>query len=83
MMQNFDIQTVSVAQAASQADEMAQALADVLLDCVEQGASVSFMWPLARENFSRSPHFFSHAVAIASNVGFGVLVSGKYASTPR
>lgn len=26
-----------------------EALADVLLDCVEGGASVSFMWPLARE----------------------------------
>lgn len=25
-----------------------EALADVLLDCVEGGASVSFMWPLAR-----------------------------------
>jgi GNAT superfamily N-acetyltransferase len=28
---------------------LAGELADVLLDCVEQGASVSFMWPLARE----------------------------------
>jgi GNAT superfamily N-acetyltransferase len=27
----------------------AEALADVLLDCVEGGASVSFMWPLARQ----------------------------------
>jgi GNAT superfamily N-acetyltransferase len=26
-----------------------EALADVLLDCVEGGASVSFMWPLSRE----------------------------------
>lgn len=26
-----------------------EALADVLLDCVEGGASVSFMWPLARD----------------------------------
>ncbi len=26
-----------------------QSLTDVLLDCVEGGASVSFMWPLARE----------------------------------
>ena len=26
-----------------------EALADVLIDCVEGGASVSFMWPLPRE----------------------------------
>ena len=28
---------------------LARALADVLIDCVEGGASVSFMWPLARD----------------------------------
>jgi GNAT superfamily N-acetyltransferase len=28
--------------------ELAPALADVLIDCVEGGASVSFMWPLPR-----------------------------------
>ena len=27
-----------------------QQLADVLIDCVEGGASVSFMWPLPRED---------------------------------
>ena len=32
-----------------EADELAGPLADVLLDCVEGGASVSFMWPMARE----------------------------------
>jgi GNAT superfamily N-acetyltransferase len=30
--------------------ELAPALADVLIDCVEGGASVSFMWPLPRHN---------------------------------
>ncbi len=29
--------------------ELAGALAEVLIDCVEGGASVSFMWPLPRE----------------------------------
>jgi GNAT superfamily N-acetyltransferase len=33
---------------ADEADARAEGLADVLLDCVEGGASVSFMWPLAR-----------------------------------
>jgi GNAT superfamily N-acetyltransferase len=32
-----------------EASACAEALADVLLDCVEGGASVSFMWPLSRE----------------------------------
>jgi GNAT superfamily N-acetyltransferase len=34
---------------AGRASPLAQALADVLIDCVEGGASVSFMLPLARE----------------------------------
>ena len=34
---------------ANEAAACAEALADVLLDCVEGGASVSFMWPLPRE----------------------------------
>lgn len=31
------------------ADACVEALADVLIDCVEGGASVSFMWPLPRD----------------------------------
>jgi len=34
---------------AREATACVEALADVLLDCVEGGASVSFMWPLPRE----------------------------------
>jgi GNAT superfamily N-acetyltransferase len=34
---------------AQQAQANVQALADVLIDCVAGGASVSFMWPLDRE----------------------------------
>jgi GNAT superfamily N-acetyltransferase len=48
-MEGIQIESVSAELAASQEAELAGELADVLLDCVEQGASVSFMWPLARE----------------------------------
>lgn len=34
---------------ASEAAASVEALADVLIDCVQGGASVSFMWPLPRE----------------------------------
>jgi GNAT superfamily N-acetyltransferase len=34
---------------ANEAAACAEALADVLIDCVEGGASVSFMWPLPRD----------------------------------
>jgi len=34
---------------AGEVDALVEPLADVLLDCVEGGASVSFMWPLPRE----------------------------------
>jgi GNAT superfamily N-acetyltransferase len=34
---------------AREAAACVEALADVLIDCVEGGASVSFMWPLPRE----------------------------------
>lgn len=34
---------------AGEATGLVEALADVLLDCVEGGASVSFLWPLPRE----------------------------------
>jgi GNAT superfamily N-acetyltransferase len=42
--------------------ELAPALAEVLLDCVEGGASVSFMWPLAR---NRALAFWQDAIASA------------------
>ena len=38
---------------ADEADECIDQLADVLLDCVEGGASVSFMLPMARETAMR------------------------------
>lgn len=47
------VRRVAAAEAAGDAmaaaEPLAAALAEVLLDCVEGGASVSFMWPLPRE----------------------------------
>ena len=34
---------------AGEVDALAEPLADVLMDCVQGGASVSFMWPLPRQ----------------------------------
>lgn len=42
------VRRVSVTEAARETTALVQALADVLIDCVEGGASVSFMWPLPR-----------------------------------
>jgi GNAT superfamily N-acetyltransferase len=47
---------------ANEASRHVEALADLLLDCVEGGASVSFMWPLPRER----------AIAFWSSVAEGV-----------
>jgi GNAT superfamily N-acetyltransferase len=45
MNDGFRIRRLAAHEAAAAVD----ALAEVLLDCVEGGASVSFMWPLPRE----------------------------------
>lgn len=45
MIQDVNVRRLSASEAAASVE----ALADVLLDCVEGGASVSFMWPLPRE----------------------------------
>ena len=50
MTADVTVRRVNASEAAARADGLAQALADVLIDCVEGGASVSFMWPLPREN---------------------------------
>lgn len=42
---SFSIRRLSATEATNAID----ALADVLIDCVQGGASVSFMWPLPRE----------------------------------
>lgn len=44
-MNSYVIETLDADGAASSLE----GLADVLVDCVEGGASVSFMWPLARD----------------------------------
>ncbi len=45
----FDIQCVSAASQAVGQQKIIQHLAQVLIDCVEQGASVSFMHPLGMD----------------------------------
>lgn len=59
-----------------EADELAGPLADVLLDCVEGGASVSFMWPMAREKALA----FWHRVASGVRAGERVLLVAQDAS---
>jgi GNAT superfamily N-acetyltransferase len=49
MTNEVSVRRIAAAEARERADELAAALADVLLDCVEGGASVSFMLPLPRE----------------------------------
>jgi GNAT superfamily N-acetyltransferase len=41
--------TWTIRRAESVDDALVNGLADVLIDCVEGGASVSFMWPFTRE----------------------------------
>ena len=48
-------------------------LADVLIDCVEGGASVSFMLPLTRER----------AVAFWRRVAEDVAAGGEHCSSPK
>ena len=47
------IRRIGPDEARDCAAPLAAALADVLIDCVQGGASVSFMWPLARESALR------------------------------
>jgi GNAT superfamily N-acetyltransferase len=49
MTDDATVRRVDAVEAAARADALAQALADVLVDCVEGGASVSFMLPLPRD----------------------------------
>ncbi|RZT94970.1 GNAT family N-acetyltransferase [Rivibacter subsaxonicus] len=49
MSEDFKVRRVGAEEAAAGADALVEALADVLVDCVEGGASVSFMTPLPRE----------------------------------
>ncbi|MRW90696.1 GNAT family N-acetyltransferase [Duganella sp. FT80W] len=48
-MNAINVRRVTTEEAAQRGEELAAALADVLIDCVEGGASVSFMLPLPRE----------------------------------
>lgn len=48
-MNAVTVRRVSASEASTHTETLASALADVLLDCVEGGASVSFMLPMPRE----------------------------------
>lgn len=45
---SITIRRISAGEALERAETLAEALSDVLIDCVEGGASVSFMLPLPR-----------------------------------
>ena len=49
MSDNVSVRRIGAVEARERADQLASALAEVLIDCVEGGASVSFMLPLACE----------------------------------
>ena len=49
MTDDVTVRRVVASEAASRAEVLVPALADVLIDCVEGGASVSFMLPLPRD----------------------------------
>ena len=53
---------------ADEAAGCAGPLAEVLLDCVEGGASVSFMWPLARDRALAFWHGVAEGVARGERV---------------
>jgi GNAT superfamily N-acetyltransferase len=55
---------------AAEAANAVEALSDVLVDCVQGGASVSFMWPLSRERALA----FWRAVAEGVNRGERILL---------
>src|SRR5476651_545969 len=48
-MTSVTVRRVGADEASARATELTTALADVLIDCVEGGASVGFMLPLSRE----------------------------------
>lgn len=49
MSDPITVRRIGAEEARASGEALAQALADVLIDCVEGGASVSFMLPLPRE----------------------------------
>jgi GNAT superfamily N-acetyltransferase len=48
MTDHVSVRRIAPAEAVTRGEALAEALADLLLDCVEGGASVSFLWPLPR-----------------------------------
>lgn len=66
---------------ARRAREAVHALTDVLIDCVEGGASVSFMWPLAREKAEAFWHGVADGVARSDRILLAALEEGEIVGT--
>ncbi len=62
-----------------EAEAQIPALAEILLDCVEGGASVGFMWPLPRE---KALGFWRGVAADVARGGRGLLVAEDPAGLP-
>lgn len=68
MTQDVTVRRIGASEAADRAEVLTQALADVLIDCVEGGASVSFMLPLSRERAEAFWHGVVNDVARGERV---------------
>jgi len=76
----MDLADIRIRIAADE-PELAPALADVLIDCVEGGASVSFMWPLPRpkaiafwQSVIESARRSERVLLVAEEVASGAIV---------
>ena len=66
---SLDVDTITMRRlSAQEAAAKVPELASVLLDCVEGGASVSFMWPLPREKAEAFWHGVADGVARGERV---------------
>ena len=68
MTENVNVRRIGAAEATARAGVLAQALAEVLIDCVEGGASVSFMLPLTRDRALAFWHSVMDGVARGERV---------------
>lgn len=72
-------ETAVIALTGREAHAQCAALADILIACVNDGASVSFMAPLARDK----AEFFWHSVADAVDRGERVLLVAQESRSAR
>jgi GNAT superfamily N-acetyltransferase len=72
MSEAVTVRRVSADEAASRSDALVMGLAEVLIDCVEGGASVSFMLPLPHE---KAAAFWHGVVADVANGNRALLLA--------